>query len=67
MSRYMAAIPLACALALLSPAQAPDIGGLWYGTFSPNGAPVEISILFQTRGDGWTGRNRFKGITDDIG
>src|SRR5436305_12658659 len=55
MYRLIAAILLLCTLVLGWPGEGPDIGGLWYGRFRPNGRPTEVSLLLQTRGDAWAG------------
>jgi hypothetical protein len=44
-----------CALAIVVLAQVPSIGGMWYGTFSPNGRPTAISLVFQSHGADWVG------------
>lgn len=55
MSRWVVIVTVVCALAIVSLAQGPAIGGMWYGTFSPNGRPAPISIVFQSRGPDWAG------------
>ena len=55
MSRWVVIVTFACALAIVGLAQGPSIGGMWYGTFSPNGRPTPISIVFQTHGADWVG------------
>ncbi len=55
MVRIILAVAALCALGLLAVAQTPDIAGPWYGTFSPGGTPIEISVIFQSSGDSWVG------------
>jgi hypothetical protein len=55
MPRVVATVAVVFALALLLLAQAPNIGGMWYGTFSPNGRPLPVTVVFQSHGDEWVG------------
>jgi hypothetical protein len=55
MSRWAVIVTVVCALAIVGLAQGPPIGGMWYGTFSPNGRPSPISIVFQSHGQDWVG------------
>jgi len=55
MFRIIVAVATLCALGLMAAAQTPDIVGLWYGTFSPAGTPIEISVIFQSSEDSWAG------------
>ena len=55
MFRVIVAIAALCTLDLMAVAETPDIGGPWYGTFSPAGTPIEISVIFQNTGDSWVG------------
>jgi len=55
MFRVIVAIAALCTLGLMAVAETPDIAGPWYGTFSPAGTPIEISVIFQNTGDSWVG------------
>jgi hypothetical protein len=55
MSRWVVIVTVVCTLAVVGLAQTPAIGGMWYGTFSPNGRPSPISIVFQAYGAVWVG------------
>src|SRR5262245_3065104 len=55
MFRFSVAIAALCGLGLMGAAQTPDIAGPWYGTFSPAGTPMEISVIFQSGGGSWIG------------
>src|SRR5262249_27421797 len=55
MFRWVVIGTIVCALAIVTLAQVPPIGGMWYGTFSPNGRPTPISLVFQSHGADWVG------------
>src|SRR5262249_2425185 len=55
MSRWILIVAAVCALAFVSLGEVSPIGGMWYGTFSPNGRPSPVSILFQSHGPDWEG------------
>src|SRR5262245_5819983 len=55
MFRLITAIAALCILMPAAVAQTPDIAGQWYGTFNPAGTPLEISVIFQSRGGNWLG------------
>src|SRR5215468_4483155 len=55
MFRFIVAVAALCGLGLLVVAQTSDLTGPWYGSFSPAGTPMEISVIFQRSGDNWTG------------
>jgi hypothetical protein len=55
MSRWAVIVTVVCALAIAGLAQVPSIGGMWYGTFRPNGMPSPVSLVFQSHGADWVG------------
>src|SRR5262249_4041122 len=55
MVRFVVAVSALWAPGLIPVAETPDITGPWYGTFSPAGTPIEISVIFQISDDSWAG------------
>lgn len=53
--RCAAILAIVCALAVLAFPQGPAIGGVWYGTISPNRKPARVSLIFQAHGEEWVG------------
>src|SRR5262245_4985315 len=55
MFRLILAMAAYCVLCLVAMAQAPNIGGPWYGTFKPGNTPLLITVVFENRGNAWIG------------